>query len=68
MRVKDWIENDVVDQLNKKNDISIQGRQIFCLTGDRARYDIGIKSKGKLDFLTRYCGYQLLWVDEFPKR
>lgn len=68
MRVKDWIESDVVDQLNKKNDISIQGRQILCLTGDRARCDIGIKSKGKLDFLTRYCGYHLLWVDEFPKR
>lgn len=68
MKLKDWTESDVVNSLCDKNDIRIIGRQILCLTGDKARNDIGIKSKGKIDFLTRYYGYQLLFVDEFPKR
>lgn len=63
--VKDWIESDIANRLSKKNDIRIMGRNIYCLHGSKARGDIGIGSKGKIDFLTKYCGYSLIWVDEF---
>ena len=68
MKAKDWIESEVVVSLNEKHDIKIIGGSIYCLYGERAKCDIGNKSKGKIDFLTEYCGYRLLWVDEFPKR
>lgn len=41
------------------------GRTIYCLHGSKARCDLGIGSKGKIDFLTKYCNYTLIFVDEF---
>ncbi len=63
--IKDWVESDIVSRLNKKNDIRIVGRTIYHLYGSKSRGDVGIGSKGKLDFLTKYCSYALVWVDEF---
>lgn len=63
--VKDWKESDIANRLSKKNDVRIMGRTIYCLHGSKARCDLGIGNKGKIDFLTKYCNYTLIFVDEF---
>lgn len=54
-------ETDTVRQLSKKTDISIEGKRIILNTGKNRKDDVGIKSRGKIDFLTNYCGY-ILWL------
>lgn len=58
-------EQKVVAELREKADITIVGSMISQLFGSKAKGDVGIKSKGKLDFLTRYCGYNFQWVTDF---
>ena len=60
-------ERSVVEQLKKKHDINIVSniKRIEILQEPRAKKDIGIKSKGKLDFLTKYCGYHIAMVEKF---
>lgn len=57
--MKNYIESEVVRSLSKKSDISIsQGqKQIVENWGPSAKGDVGIKSKGKINFLVNYCGY-----------
>lgn len=64
---KGYDEQRVVDQLNRKHDLFIpRGRKnIFMLFGSSAKGDIGIKSKGKIDFLHKYHGYIPTWVTAF---
>lgn len=62
---KNYKEYDVVAQLSKKSDISINGRIIQILSGKGAKGDIGIKSRGKIDFLIHYCGYMKTNVTKF---
>jgi hypothetical protein len=49
-----YSEPQVVRELVQKQDIEIKGKMIII---DNNKGDIGINSKGKIDFLTRYCGY-----------
>lgn len=58
-------EFEVRDQLQRKHDIRIQGNNILCLKGKSAKGDVGIKSKGKIDFLVNYCGYFFTFVSAF---
>lgn len=60
-----YSEDEVARQLNKKHDVTIIGGIIYVLRGQKATNDLGIKSKGKIDFLTNYCGYRKMFVDEF---
>lgn len=65
---KDLLEHEVVKSLNKKHDIGIFGTKIMELQPPYSKGDVGIKSRGKIDFLRKYLGYTHIWVDEFPKR
>ena len=58
-------ESTVVSQLQQKHDIRIQGNNIFCLRGSEAKCDVGIKSRGKIDFLVNFCGYFFTFVNSF---
>lgn len=58
-------EMDVVRSLQKKNDVHIHGKELLVLRGSAAKNDLGNKSKGKIDFLTRHCGYHLQFVTKF---
>ncbi len=63
-------EQTVVAQLNKKADIQIDSDSsaIQIIKEPHGRGDIGIKSKGKIDFLTNHCGYWLELVTKFTRR
>lgn len=58
-------EKEVVAQLKKKHDLRIEGRMIQELTRKFSKGDVGNKSNGKIDYLTRYCGYTHVFVDSF---
>ena len=53
-------ENQVIEQLGKRFKIN-QGQK--TIKASKAQI-IGNKTRGKLDFLTKYCGYSLIWDDE----
>lgn len=59
---KNYNEQDVLNRISKKHDIQIVGRQIQELTGKKAKSDVGIGTKGKIDFLTKYCHYVHFYV------
>lgn len=63
---RDYQEHEVVAQLSKKNDIQFEGHIIEILAHN-GKGDIGIKSKGKIDFLTNYKGYVSVRVAKFSK-
>ena len=67
MSNKKYIESTVVAQLSKKSDLEvIQGKGVILeLFGARAKQDVGIKSKGKIAFLKKYCRYIHVWVKDF---
>jgi len=61
---RNYVEHEVVNQLKKKNDLRIVNKTIKILN-QNGKGDIGIRSKGKIDFLTKYCGYQKSFVSSF---
>lgn len=71
MAKKDYLENEVVTQLKKKSDLRIIGKQIQELMrdppegGTLSKGDVGIGSRGKIDFLVKYCGYAHFHVVKF---
>ena len=65
MKTRNYSEHEVVASLKKKYDIQISNKNVLILTGNAAKNDIGIKSKGKIDFLTKYCSYGLITVTKF---
>lgn len=60
---KNYVEHEVVYQLNKKADIRIVGKQIQELKDGKG--DVGNGSKGKIDFLVKYCAYVHTFVSKF---
>lgn len=66
-------EHTVVDDLNRKHDLRVRNGQIQELKTHpadiqgamHARGDVGIKSKGKIDFLCNYKDYVHYYVDKF---
>ena len=65
MKTRNYNEHEVVAQLNKKHDIKISNGVVSILTGSAAKNDIGIKSKGKIDFLQKRCRYAVVTVRKF---
>ena len=59
MARKHYDEASCVRSLSKKNSININGNRIKVLKGAT---DVGNGSWGKIDFLTKYCGYISLSV------
>lgn len=64
---KNYQEDQIVRQLRKKADINIPAdtKYVELLFGSGAKGDIGIKSKGKIDFLRKHCGYTVYWTTRF---
>lgn len=68
---RNYNEAQVVDALNKKHDLKVKNGQIMELKthpgkgGTPSKGDVGIKSKGKIDFLTRYCDFTHFFVEKF---
>lgn len=67
MARKDYVEHEVVKSLEKKHDIRILGNMIQELLPPASKSDVGIGSRGKIDFLRRYRGYRHVWVKEFKR-
>jgi hypothetical protein len=69
----DHQESVVVAQLKKKFDLDITGKQILELKrfpgekGTPSKGDVGNKSRGKIDFLVKYCGYGHRYVSKFER-
>lgn len=67
MKNKNYVSGDVAAQLKLKHDIQIHGQRIEILYGEGSKGDVGIKSKGKIDFLVNYCDYSQAYVKHFSK-
>lgn len=65
--------SSVLNVLRNKLDLIIKDNEIYVLNGksknnhSKRTNDLGNKSWGKIDFLTKYCGYKLYFVADFPK-
>lgn len=62
--MKNYDEAICVKALNKKSDCEISGNVINVLIGATS---LGNGSWGKIDFLTKHCGYRQIFVKELPK-
>lgn len=65
---KGYSVDEVLNSLNRKHDLKIEGNQIKILNGKgkgNLANDIGIRSQGKIDFLCNYKGYRRVSVGEF---
>jgi hypothetical protein len=62
---KGYTEDGVLQDLKRKSDLRVQGKYIYQLKEGKG--DVGHGTKGKIDFLTKYCGYIHLMVKEFKK-
>lgn len=72
---KNYTIDEACAGLSKKNDVRINGSVIEILTdkittkegnvidNPKKRNDIGNGSWGKIDYLTKYCGFVLIRVD-----
>jgi hypothetical protein len=56
---REYNEFQVVNILSRKSDITFNNRTIHINRSSNAKGDIGIKSKGKIDYLVNFCGYIL---------
>ena len=59
--------DEVLKSLHRKKDLSIdsQGNVIYLLKEPKNN-DLGNSSWGKIDFLKKYCGYNIIEVDQLP--
>ena len=63
--------NEVLFQLGKKHDVSIQNKEVLVLNGNtkkpqfKPQHDLGNGSWGKIDFLVNHCGYRQFFVAEW---
>lgn len=62
--MKNYDEAICVKALNKKSDCEISNGVINLLIGTTS---LGNGSWGKIDFLTKHCGYRQIFVKELPK-
>ena len=67
MDKKDYVEHEVVHSLEKKHDIRIVGNTVQELLPPASKGDVGKRSRGKIDFLRKYRGYNYVWVKEFKR-
>lgn len=71
MAHKNYDEATVVDSLNRKHDLkanhykkTIQELKTNS-SGTQSKGDVGIKTKGKIDFLVNYKGWNHFFVNKF---
>ena len=62
--MKNYDEAICVKVLNKKSDCEVSNGVINVLIGATS---LGNSSWGKIDFLTKHCGYRQIFVRELPK-
>lgn len=62
--MKNYDEAICIKTLNKKSDCEVSGSIINVLIGAKS---LGNGSWGKIDFLTKHCGYRQIFVKELPK-
>lgn len=62
-KTKGYQEYDIVAQISKKADLRVVGKQIQQLRDGKG--DIGNGTKGKIDFLVKWCGYTHFYVNNF---
>lgn len=69
-KTKGYTEEGVLTALRRKSDIRVVGKQVQQLSGAKQppKGDVGNGTKGKIDFLIRYCGYTHFYVDEFKHK
>lgn len=72
MARKHYNLDEVLQALTKKKDLQINATEkvvyvLNCKARNRTN-DIGNKSLGKLDYLTKVHSFSVLWVSEFPKK
>lgn len=60
---KGYTEEGVLNALRRKSDLRVSGKYIYQLS--QGKGDVGHGTKGKISFLTKYCGYIHLMVKEF---
>jgi len=69
MARKQYNEDEVLYSLRNKKDLKItRDKEIFLLGGNSkiANHDVGNGSLGKIDYLTKKCGYRLYMVSQLP--
>lgn len=52
--MKDYNEGQVIGLLNKHKNVSVTNKTVY-ITGN-----VGIKTLGKIDYLTNHCGYGII--------
>lgn len=64
---KKYDEYIISRQLNQKADIKVNTtlKKILILVGKEAKGDLGIHSRGKIDFLINFRDYKREYVDKF---
>lgn len=73
--MKNYQEAQVLQSLKGKHDISLRVPQTVQILIDKTnekggkdiitKGDVGIKSKGMIDFLRKYCGYSVMHTTKF---
>lgn len=65
MKTRNYQEHEVIKSLSQKRDLilNVGTKNIQMFYGIRSVGDVGIKSKGKIDFLTKYCGWTRTYVN-----
>lgn len=62
---RNYNEDEVLQALRRKSDLRVVGKQIQELREGKG--DIGNGTRGKIDFLTKYCGYSHFYVKDFKR-
>jgi len=65
-KTRGYTEEGVLAQLKRKSDLRVVDKKILQLREGKG--DVGNGTKGKISFLTKYCGYIHIFVDEFKHR
>lgn len=69
---KKYSEDEVIMKLRRKSDCRVlqDERIVMVLTGQSPKspksHDLGNGSWGKIDYLTKHCGYRKVNVHDFP--
>ena len=63
---KGYTEDGVLNDLRKKADLRVVGMQIQEIKDGKG--DVGNGTRGKIDFLTKFCGYTHFYVKDFKSR
>ena len=65
-------EDSVLRSLRNKHDCLVVNtddypRSVFILKGPTRKNDLGIRTRGKIDFLVNHCKYMERTVNQYPK-